>query len=95
MASRYPGSKVKITIVKKVNSKDLFGDNPPLEFAMPPECQHLELGQEFISIAGQCPEGFCPWAFADIHRDIIHLRLGGNYPWMKKKVLYFPAVLMV
>ena len=77
-------AKVKITVVKKVNNKDMFGDNPPLGFTGVPECDRLELGQEFISEGG-CPEGFCAWAFADIHRDITHLHLGGDYPWMKQK----------
>jgi len=48
------------------------------------ECDRLKLGQRFISEGG-CPEGFCAWAFADIQRDITHLRLGGDYPWMKQK----------
>ena len=76
---------VKITVVKKVNNKDMFGDNPPVEFSMAPECNRLELGQEFISEDGKCPDGFCSWAFADIQRDIIHLRFGGDFPSMKEK----------
>ena len=42
--------------------------------------------QEFISKEGGYPEGFCcSWAFADIQRDLVHLRLGGDYPWIKEK----------
>ncbi len=77
--------KVKITVVKKVNNKDLFGNQPPLESTGTPECDRLQLGQEFISERGACPSGFCSWAFADIQRDIIHLQFGGNFPWMKKE----------
>jgi len=77
-------TKVKITVVKKVNNKDMFGNNPPLGFTVEPECNALEVGQEFICEQG-CPSGFCGWAYADIHRDIIHLRLGGNFPWMKEE----------
>jgi uncharacterized repeat protein (TIGR04076 family) len=77
-------AKVKITVVKKVNNKDLFGDNPPLDSTSAPECERFELAQEFIS-KGDCPEGFCAWAFADIQRDITHLRLGGDFPWMKQR----------
>ena len=78
-------AKVKITVVKKVHNKELFGDNPPVEFTAVPECNVLEEGQEFISDEGKFPPGFCAWAFADIQRDIIHLRLGGDFPWIKEK----------
>jgi len=78
-------AKVKITVVKKLNNKEMFGNQPPVESTLPPECNRLELGQEFISDEGKCPEGFCSWAFADIQRDIAHLRFGGDFPWIKQK----------
>jgi len=78
-------AKVKITVVKKINNKDMFGDNPPAECTAAPECDKLEVGQEFISEEGDYPPGFCAWAFADIQRDIIHLLFGGSYPWIKEK----------
>ena len=77
--------KVKITVVKKLNNKEIFGGHPPLESTGAPECDRLQLGQEFISENGACPAGFCSWAFADIQRDIVHLRFGGDFPWMKTK----------
>ncbi|MBW1696557.1 MAG: TIGR04076 family protein [Deltaproteobacteria bacterium] len=76
---------VKITVVKKLNNKELFGDNPPLEFTGAALCDRFEEGQEFICKEGQYPEGFCSWAFADIQRDIVHLRFGGDFPWIKEK----------
>jgi len=78
-------AKVKITVIKKMNNKDLFGDSPPVTFTGAPECDRLHLGQEFISDEGKFPEGMCAWAFADIQRDITHLRLGGDFPWVKEK----------
>jgi len=78
-------SKVKITVVKKVSNQDMFGDDPPVGFTAAPQCDKLEVGQEFISDeTGSCPPGLCPWAFADIQRDITHLRFGGNFPWIKE-----------
>ena len=77
--------KVKMTVVKKVNNKDMFGDSPPVGFNANPVCDRLEDGQEFISEGSACPEGFCGWAYADIQRDIVHLRLGGDFPWIKEK----------
>lgn len=77
-------SKVKITVVKKLNFAEMFGSNPPVEGTALPECDKLQVGQEFISDEmGSFPAGFCPWAFADIQRDITHLRLGGNFPWTR------------
>ncbi|MBI4768225.1 MAG: TIGR04076 family protein [Deltaproteobacteria bacterium] len=81
-------SQLKITVVKKVNTNDLFGNNPPLtakENRMTPECDRFKTGQEFILDNIDCPPGFCTWAFADIQRDIAHLFFRGNYPWVKEK----------
>jgi uncharacterized repeat protein (TIGR04076 family) len=76
---------VKITVVKRLDNKELYGSNPPLEFTGVGLCDRLEEDQVFISKEGGYPEGFCAWAFADIQRDLIHLRLGGDYPWFKEK----------
>lgn len=79
-------ARIRITVVKKLNNRDAFGDNPPAVHTGAPECEHLELGQEsIVEGIGECPPGFCAWAFADIQRDISHLLLGGNYPWIKEK----------
>ena len=79
-------AKVKVTVVKKLNNKDMFGDNPPAESVLHPECEVLELGQEFmVDKLEVSPPGVCSWAFADIQRDIAHLFLGGDYPWMKER----------
>ncbi len=80
--------KVKITVIKKVNMNDLYGDTPPApidENRITPECQRFELGQEFVVDSHNCPPDFCNWAYADIQRDIFHTLYGGYYPWMKEK----------
>ena len=76
--------KVKIEVIKKLNNKDMFGDNPPVNFTGGPECDHFKVGQEFL-YDGNFPTGFCPWAFADIQRDIIHLRFNGDFPHIQEK----------
>jgi len=48
-------------------------------------CTRLNEGDTFIAQKGACPQGFCGTAFADIHRDITHLRFGGSYPWMQEQ----------
>ena len=76
---------VRITVVRKMAHSEVFGDEPPLEFTAADECERVKLGQVFISEDGKYPEDLCPWAFADIQRDITHLRLGGDFPWIKEK----------
>ena len=73
--------KVKITVLRKIDTGDIredYGDNVG-------ECTEFNIGDEFIVEGLSMPKGFCPWAWADIHRDIVHLALYGNFPWMKKK----------
>ena len=82
------GSNVKITVTKKLSASDVYGTDIPCTpsdtFAL--ECPRLNVGDEFIvGEHGDCPKGFCSWAFADIQRDIIHLRYGGSYEWIKDK----------
>ena len=79
-----PKRQVKITVVKKLNRKDIFGDHLQVTSISSPECDLLQLGQEFISERFTCPPGFCPFAFASIQPAILHLALGGNFPWTKE-----------
>ncbi len=72
--------KVKITVLKKLDTHDIFGDTPPTPYAQKPVCTKFEVGQEF-EYKGSCPPNFCGWAFADIQRDLIVLETGGNFPW--------------
>ena len=84
-------AKVKITVLKKLTGKDMFGDNLPAGLPSPPECSVLKTGQEFVLERGSCPPDFCSWAFADIHRDIIHLLMGGDYSFAEKKGTAYPC----
>ena len=78
--------EVKITVVKKGNTNDLYGGKGPFQTAegLETECILLNVGDEFIvDEECTCPDGFCGWAFADIQRDVAHILFGGSYPWMK------------
>ena len=80
--------KAKITVVKKISAKDLYGDNPPAPYhedIITHECNRFSTGQEFLIDSHNCPPGFCNWAYADIQRDVAHILYGGYYPWMKEK----------
>jgi len=81
-------AKAKITVVKRLDAKDLYGDNPPAEYdeeRITAACNRFEDGQEFIVDNHNCPLGFCNWAYADIQRDLVHILYGGYFPWMKEK----------
>ena len=83
-------AKVKITVVKKLNLKDLYGDDCPVAFdenIIEPECDWFDVGQEFVVADDplNCPDGFCHWAFSDIYNAVAHLLFGGDYYWIKEK----------
>lgn len=83
---------VKITVVKKLSTVDVFGENLSRDTAdgLETVCPRLEEGQEFIvKQDGAVPSGFCPWAWHDIQREIWTIRNGGGFPWMKREgILY-------
>lgn len=74
---------VKITVLKKIRTDEIY-DEFASESATP-SCALVEVGEEFVSKNMSMPEGFCSWAWADIQRDVVHLALGGDFPWMKEK----------
>ena len=78
---------VKITVIKKMTLNDVYGAQAPIRLSpdFVTECPYFNIGQEFISEDGDCPPGFCNWAFADIQRDITHLRFNGNFPWIAEE----------
>ena len=43
------------------------------------------MGEEYVSKNMAMPTGFCSWAWADIQRDVAHLAMGGDFPWMREK----------
>ncbi|UCE96650.1 MAG: TIGR04076 family protein [Candidatus Bathyarchaeota archaeon] len=77
--------ELKITVLKRTDTKQIFGDNPPMGQEIE-ACNLFKEGQEFIvSENGEMPEGFCHWAWNDIYKKVITLMYGGNFPWMKEK----------
>lgn len=78
-------SKVRITVLKKLSSKEIFGDNPPLGKDVK-ACPVFEIGQEFIVCEdGGMPEGFCHWAWNDIYKVVTTLRFGGSFSRIEEK----------
>lgn len=73
---------VKITVLKKTKTEDVFDQYAGRITA---QCDGVSDGGIYISNRASKPEGFCSWAWADIQRDIVHLALGGDFPWIKEK----------
>jgi len=74
---------VKITVVKKVSNPEVF--RRYADRGAHSSCETVEVGMEFVSQGMAMPPDFCSWAWADIQRDVAHLALGGDFPWMKQK----------
>ena len=91
--------KVKITVVKTLNTKEIHGDISMNLFSkvgcsakLTPTCPVFVEGQEFIHTPAHMPpmpEGFrCEGAWADIYRHINVLMFGGDFDWMNEKGKY-------
>ena len=76
-------AKCKITVIKRTTNPELI-DRYVSESRRPyGQCGACEDGQEFILEGFPLkPEGFCDWAWADIHRDVVAIMFGGSYPWI-------------
>jgi uncharacterized repeat protein (TIGR04076 family) len=74
---------VKITVLKNMKTNEVFEKYAAGN--MTPECNVVKSGVEYVSARMQIPEGFCSWAWADIQRDVVHLAMGGDFPWIKEK----------
>ena len=75
-------AKVKITVIKRAIFQDVVDEYAPWEIS---PCTIFEDGQEFIiDNDTEVPEGFCAWAYADIHKYIMLLRRDGN-PGLKQQ----------
>ncbi len=71
--------KVKITVLKKLSTKEIFGDNPPMGKAKG-ACVEFDTGQEFVvGEDGNMPEGFCHWAWNDMYKVVTTLMYGGSF----------------
>lgn len=79
-------SKVKITVLKKLSGEEIFGESLPLSPKYVLVCDRLDEGGEFmVEESGAMPEGFCPWAWDSIAREVTHLQLNGDFPWYEEK----------
>jgi uncharacterized repeat protein (TIGR04076 family) len=83
MSSRTP--KFRITVLKRTLNQDLAEQVLDNEHKEVGRCGHFEDGQEALTEEYDViPEGFCPWAWADIRKDIWALAMGANIPGMRR-----------
>jgi len=83
-------SKVKITVVKAFEPKDVIGkdfirlDGKPIS-----KCS-LKEGQEYlVNDDGEMPNGFCHHAWFGIYKNVNILRYGGRVPnWTGEDTIY-------
>ena len=77
-------STCKITVLKRMFNQDLAEAYRRPDLHQGP-CQAFAEGQEFtVQHLGERPEGFCDWAWNDIHKVLMALMTGGDFsPWMK------------
>lgn len=84
--------RVKITVLKKISSTEVYGEPLPGVGEVAPHCDRLQVSQEFmIDESGAMPSGFCTWAWHDIYPAVIALRFGGNFAWMKQDGLNYSS----
>ena len=74
-------SKVKITVLKTLYHADLVNEYilPERQAAYGP-CYRFKPGDEFIINSFEFPENFCPWAWADIHREVMMMMMNAEVP---------------
>jgi uncharacterized repeat protein (TIGR04076 family) len=78
-------SKCRITVVRRTINQDLIDEYVSDSREDYGRCQAYEEGQEFIIKDFPLkPEGFCDWAWADIHRDVVSVMFGSSYPWIRE-----------
>jgi len=82
---------IAITVLKRTANVDLIeayaGDAVREKRLVEPLCDQLDEGQVFhLSDPSEMPEGFCPWAWSDLHKEILAIAGGGDFrPWIAEE----------
>lgn len=77
---------LKITVLKRLDGEQIYGKKLPITPKYPAVCDRLRDDQEFIvEDRGIMPEGFCPWAWDDLARVVMHLQFDGNFGFFEEK----------
>jgi uncharacterized repeat protein (TIGR04076 family) len=77
--------KCKITVLKRTVDRELAAEYLDVSLEEFGPCGQFDDAQEIVVEHPYImPEGFCPWAWADIRKDILMVATGGNPPWIKE-----------
>ena len=82
--------KVKLTIVKTFEPKDILGHEFIRDDGRPIVPCGYKVGEEYIvDETGNMPEGFCHHAWYGLYKNVNILRNGGNFEgWTGKDMIY-------
>jgi len=81
-------SNVKITVMKMLGTKELWGDEAP-KSGDADLCPRFKVGQVFMTEGLSMPLGWpCSWAWHDIFKEVLHLGLGGEFFVEPGNVIY-------
>jgi uncharacterized repeat protein (TIGR04076 family) len=73
----------RVTVLRRTINRDLMDEYLDEERGIFDLCQAFHDGQEFLLEGFPLkPDGFCDWAWADIHKDIMAVMFGADYPWI-------------
>ena len=78
--------KLKITVLKRLDPRDIFESYPVAEQSWFVPCEMYEDDQEFLVGENlRMPEGFCPSAWQTIYHNVRTLGFGGNLPYFDEE----------
>ncbi len=83
-------TKVKLTVIKKFEPKDILGHDFIRPSGKPIVSCGFEVGEEFIvNETGNMPEGFCHHAWYGLYKNVSVLKNGGGFPdWTGENMIY-------
>jgi len=73
-------ANARITVIKKVFHQDIIDEYLPHLSGQAEICSVFDVGQTFEVEGpfGSKPDGFCDWAWADIHKVVALTMMGAN-----------------
>jgi uncharacterized repeat protein (TIGR04076 family) len=81
----HPMVPCRVTVLKRGFNQDLIDEFLEEQSQNIGLCECFDDGQEFvIEDFGAAPEGFCPYAWADIRTNLFTIAMGANVPGIRQ-----------